>query len=197
MEVPTLRIHNEEDLLRAVKDDSWMMSILAAVRELQLPDSWVCAGFVRSKVWDMQHGFTQRTPLADVDVIYYDPDDIREEVEKTWESRLRKADPSVPWSVKNQARMHTVNGLVPYSSSTDGMSKFPETAAALGLAMDGYGELKLSAPHGVSDAIGMIVRASPHFKANRKLHPVYEERVAKKNWQAVWKQLQVLSVRED
>ncbi|CQR51802.1 nucleotidyltransferase family protein [Paenibacillus riograndensis] len=192
-----MRIHHELDLLRVVKEDRWMMNILAAVRDLHLPDSWVCAGFVRSKVWDVQHGFTERTPLGDVDVIYYDPDDIREEVEKSWEAQLRSTAPSVPWSVKNQARMHTVNGLAPYSSSTDGMSKFPETATALGLAMDEYGELRLAAPHGVSDALELTVRPSPHFRANSQLHPIYEARVAGKNWQAVWDQLQVLSVREN
>ncbi len=197
MEVLTLRIHHEEDLLRVVKEDGWMMNILAAVRDLHLPDSWVCAGFVRSKVWDVQHGYTERTPLGDVDVIYYDPGDIREEVEKSWEAQLRSVDPSVPWSVKNQARMHAVNGLAPYSSSTDGMSKFPETATALGLAMDEHGGLRLAAPHGVSDTLNMIVRPSPHFMANPQLHPIYEARVAKKNWRAVWTQLQVLSVLEN
>lgn len=69
-----MRIHNEEELLRTVAEDRWMMDILAAARTLELPDCWVCAGFVRSKVWDVQHGFTGRTPLGDVDVIYYDPD---------------------------------------------------------------------------------------------------------------------------
>lgn len=121
-----LRIHNEEDLLQAVKEDRWMIDILAAARELQLPDSWVCAGFVRSKVWDVQHGFAVRTPLADVDVIYYDPEDLREEV----------------------------------------------------------------------DVIQMIVRPSPHFSANPKLHHIYESRMAKKNWQRIWNQLQVLSIQD-
>ncbi len=191
-----LRIHHEEDLLQAVKEDHWMMDILAAVRELQLTDSWVCAGFVRSKVWDMQHNFAERTPLADVDVIYYDPDDTREEVEKVWEEKLRSIYSSIPWSVKNQARMHSVNSLPPYTSSTDGMSKFPETVTALGLAMDDHGELRLAAPHGVSDVIHMIVRPSPHFRANRELHPIYETRIAKKNWQQIWNQLQILPIQD-
>ncbi|QSF45458.1 nucleotidyltransferase family protein [Paenibacillus tianjinensis] len=187
-----MRIHNEEELLRAVAEDRWMMGILATARSLELPDCWVCAGFVRSKVWDIQHGFTTRTPLGDVDVIYYDPSDIREEVEKALEAWLREADPSVPWSVKNQARMHVVNDLEPYSSATDGMSKFPETATALGLALTGQGEVILSAPHGLSDVLGLIVRPSPLFNAHLRLHRIYEERVAKKNWQSVWNQLQVI-----
>ncbi|WP_054943199.1 nucleotidyltransferase family protein [Paenibacillus ihuae] len=191
-----MRIHNEEELLRLVAGDRWMMDILAAVSSLELSDCWVCAGFVRSKVWDVQHGFNDRTPLADVDVIYFDPEDTREEVEKAWEARLREIDPSVPWSVKNQARMHTVNNLAPYSSATDGMSKFPETATALGLALTGQGDILLSAPHGLRDVLDMVVRPSPLFSTTPRLKSIYEERVSKKNWQAVWNQLKILSVVE-
>ena len=131
-----------------------------------------------------------------MDVIYFDPEDTREEVEKVWEARLRELDPSVPWSVKNQARMHTVNNLAPYSSATDGMSKFPETATALGLALTGQGDILLSAPHGLRDVLDMVVRPSPLFSTTPRLQSIYEERVAKKNWQAVWNQLQIISVVE-
>ncbi|WP_342563959.1 nucleotidyltransferase family protein [Paenibacillus sp. FSL R7-0345] len=187
-----MRINNEQDLLQAVKEDPWMMDILAAVSTLGLPDCWVCAGFVRSKVWDLQHGFSSKTPLADVDVIYFDPDDLREETEKIREARLREIDSSVPWSVKNQARMHVINGLAPYTSSTDGMAHFPETATALGLALTPQDGLRLSAPHGIRDAIGLVVRPSPFFTATPQLQSVYEQRVAKKNWRAVWPLLQVV-----
>ncbi|WP_246188051.1 nucleotidyltransferase family protein [Paenibacillus tengchongensis] len=171
-----------------------MMEILAAAGALQLPDWWVCAGFVRAKVWDVQHGFSERTPLPDIDVIYFDPGDIREETEKRWEERLRAAAPSIPWSVKNQARMHTVNDVAPYTSSTDGMSKFPETATALGLSLDSSGQLVLAAPHGAKDCIEIRVSPTPVVLASRKMHPVYEMRVAKKNWPAIWPQLKVIPI---
>jgi hypothetical protein len=193
MEVCMLKIHNGEDIVRIVKADVWMMQILAAVRELGLPDSWVCAGFVRSKVWDVQHGFTDRTPLPDVDVIYYDSADITEETEKIYEERLGRIYPSAPWSVKNQARMHAVNDLPPYSSAVDGMSKFPETATALGLSLDAHGDVILAAPHGVHDVIHMVVRPTPHFRANPQIRHIYEKRIAAKNWQAVWPQLTLIS----
>ncbi|WP_203457180.1 nucleotidyltransferase family protein [Paenibacillus tepidiphilus] len=187
-----LRIHNEEDLLQAVREDEWMMAILTAAAKLQLPDWWICAGFVRSKVWDVQHGFAERTPLPDIDVIYFDPGNIREETEKHWEARLRAAAPAFPWSVKNQARMHTVNNVAPYTSSTDGMAHFPETATALGLSLDSEGQVMLAAPHGVKDCMELRISATPFFQASRELQPVYEARVAKKNWPAIWPLLQVI-----
>lgn len=63
----------KEDIIDVIREDSWMMEILRVARTLNLPDWWVCAGFVRSKIWDVLHGFSVRTPLQDVDVIYYDP----------------------------------------------------------------------------------------------------------------------------
>lgn len=187
-----MRIHTEADILRLVKEDAWMMGILQTARTLGLPDWWVCAGFVRSKIWDAQHGFTARTPLADIDVIYYDPADLREEAEKSREAQLKQQHPGIPWSVKNQARMHTVHNLPPYLSSTDGMSKFPETATALGLTLNEDGQVILAAPHGISDAIQLILRPTPYFAAHPQLLPVYEKRIAGKGWQSIWNGLRSL-----
>jgi hypothetical protein len=191
-----MKITNEQDILRLVNQDAWMMDILVSARSLQLPDWWVCAGFVRSKIWDVQHGFTGRTPLADIDVIYYDSSDLREDVEKSYEAVLRQQHPGIPWSVKNQARMHTVNGLPPYLSSTDGMSKFPETATALGLALNGDGQVILAAPHGVADAVNLVLRPSPYYAAHPHLLPVYEKRITSKNWQKTWSGLRSASAAE-
>ncbi|WNS41866.1 nucleotidyltransferase family protein [Paenibacillus sp. MMS20-IR301] len=186
------RIHNGADILRLVEEDAWMMGILETARTLQLPDWWVCAGFVRSKIWDVQHGFPERTPLADIDVIYYDPGDLREETEKCHEAELQKLHPGLPWSLKNQARMHTVNNLPPYSSAADGMSKFPETATALGLSLTAAGQLILAAPHGAADAIDLVLRPAPYFAARPQLLPVYEKRIRSKNWQRIWSGLRIL-----
>lgn len=76
-----MKINSEADIIQLVQDDPWMMDILENARSLQLPDWWVCAGFVRSKVWDMIHNFEKRTPLPDVDVIYFDNSNLHEDVE--------------------------------------------------------------------------------------------------------------------
>src|SRR5690606_967629 len=99
-----LRIENEQDIIQLVKDDAWMMDVLEAGKSLNLPDWWVCAGFVRSKIWDVLHGFANRTSIPDVDVIYFDKINTDEEVEKQLEEKLRSINPNIPWSVKNEAR---------------------------------------------------------------------------------------------
>ncbi|WP_018664699.1 nucleotidyltransferase family protein [Heyndrickxia acidiproducens] len=150
-----MTLKTERDIVKAVADDEWMMNLLHAVKNLQLPEWWICAGFVRSKIWDMQHGFSIRTPLPDVDVIYYDRTNVDEKKEKEIEKVLCQIVPNISWSAKNQARMHEKNGLKPYTSAVDGISKFTETATALGLKLDEQNHIVLAAPWGIGDAVNL------------------------------------------
>jgi hypothetical protein len=132
----SMKITNEQDIIQLVKKDPWMMDILQTAKQLNLPDWWVCAGFARSKIWDTLHGFEERTCIPDIDVIYFDAENTDELEEKKYEQQLFNMSPNVPWSVKNEARMHIINNMSPYSSSVDAISKFPETATALGLKLN-------------------------------------------------------------
>lgn len=189
-----MTIKNEEDIVRIIGEDSWMMELLKTVKTLHLPDWWICAGFVRSKIWDVLHGFTERTPLPDIDVIYYDAANIDELEEKMFEERLRNLIPGIPWSVKNQARMHVINNLQPYTSSFDGISKFPETVTALGVKLDDEDNIILAAPWGIDDAINLEVKPTPFFAETKERMKVYEKRVAKKAWDSIWIEVDVFHV---
>ena len=39
--------------------------------------------------------------------------------------------PDVPWSVKNQSRMHVGNGVPPYVDTADAVARWPEDATAV------------------------------------------------------------------
>lgn len=184
-------LNNKEDILKLIQEDVWMMDILRAAQTLHLPDWWVCAGFVRSKIWDTLHHVKDRTPLADVDVIYFDPERIDEQEEKRLEGKLRSLLPDVPWSVKNEARMHTVNGIPPYTSSVDAIAKFPETATALGVKLDDDQQLILAAPCGVSDVINMLIKPTAYFEENEERRIIYENRIVAKDWQSIWANITV------
>ncbi|WP_274365646.1 nucleotidyltransferase family protein [Paenibacillus thermotolerans] len=189
-----MNIETEAQILQLVKEDEWMMGILRTAGSLQLPDWWVCAGFVRAKIWDVLHGFAERTKLPDVDVIYFDPSNTEESAEKLLEAKLHGIHPGIPWSVKNEARMHKVNGLEPYMSSVDAISKFPETATALGLKLDVHDEPVLAAPCGIGDAIGLKVRPTPFFQETLERASIYEERIVKKNWKQIWDRITVIHI---
>ena len=187
-------LSSEEDIVRIIGEDADMMEILRAAKSLDLPDWWICAGFVRSKIWDTLHGFSEKSVLADVDVVYFDERHMDEVVEKKLEEELKSILPNVPWSVKNEARMHVVNNLPPYVSSVDAISKFPETATALGVKLDKEGNVVLTAPWGIKDVLHLEVKPTPHFIENKELAAIYEERIVKKNWQSVWKQVKVYPI---
>lgn len=187
-------INNEEDIISLIRADEWMMEILHTVKLLNLPDWWVCAGFVRSKIWDVLHRFTERTALSDVDVVFYDSNNINESNEKELENYLQKLKPGIPWSVKNQARMHLKNNLPPYTSSIDAVSKFPETCTALAVKLDQNDKVVLAAPWGIHDVINLDVRPSPYFLESKELLLTYGERIRKKNWQSNWRKLKVYYV---
>ncbi|MBR9661526.1 MULTISPECIES: nucleotidyltransferase family protein [Bacillus cereus group] len=181
-----MKIKTEKDIIRLIENDEWMMNVLQMAKSLELPDWWVCAGFVRSKIWDTLHDYEARTAMPDVDVIYYDSLHQDEIYEQSLETKLMNIDATIPWSVKNQARMHVVNNMPPYSSSVNAISKFPETATALGVTLDELNNVILTAPCGIEDVLSLQVRPTAHFlKSKERLH-MYKNRVIKKNWQSKW-----------
>jgi hypothetical protein len=189
------KMNKEQDIVMLIKEDLWMMNILRAVQCLNLPDCWVCAGFIRSKVWDYLHDFNNRTLLQDVDVVYFDKNlcDVNEET--NIEKELRDMIPDVPWSVKNQARMHLRNGDSPYTSSTEAISKFTETATAIGVSLDSQNELILTAPCGIDDLINLVVSPTPYIVNNAaKKAEIYENRLKTKKWEQHWHQLKFVHV---
>lgn len=182
---------SEQDIIKLIKEDMWMMDILKTAKTLQLPEWWICACFVRSKIWDKLHGFEERTRLEDIDVIYFDPTNLDESVEKKYEEILKDLKMNIPWSVKNEARMHLKNNIQPYQSCVDAISKFPETATALGVKINEDDEIILTAPCGIDDAINGIIRPSPNFLKSRGAIEIFEARILQKKWKQKWHMLQV------
>ncbi|MFC7686552.1 nucleotidyltransferase family protein [Ureibacillus sp. GCM10028918] len=185
------KLLNEKKILSIIREDPWMMEILQTAKTLDLPDWWICAGFVRSKIWDTLHGFSKRTPIPDVDVIYFDPSNLNELKEKQYEELLKSLYPNIPWSVKNEARMHIRNNSAPYKSATDAISKFPETATALGIKLDSYDTLLLTAPCGISDVVNMVVKPTPYILEDNERAAIYEKRISQKNWKATWEKIEI------
>jgi hypothetical protein len=184
-------LRKEEDVIRIIQEDDRMMEILRAAKSLNLPDWWICAGFVRSKIWDTLHGFSESTKTPDIDVIFFDNENIDESIEKNLEEKLKSLITNIPWSVKNEARMHVVNNIPPYSSSVDAISKFPETATALGVKLDEQESVILTAPCGIDDVINLESKPTPFFTETKERARIYEDRIIKKNWKSIWHKIKV------
>lgn len=165
-----------------------IMRDLRLVRSLGLPDWYIAAGYIRSAVWDELHGFEPRDRHDDIDVIYYDPSDCSEAVEKELEQALKQQTGNPKWSVKNQARMHIRNGDAPYESSADAMSLWPETATGVGVRLNDNDELYISTSYGLADLFNIVLRRSPRYE-NREY---YLQRMRTKQWHLSWPKLRVI-----
>jgi hypothetical protein len=171
--------------LRAIlSGDPLRWRILGLVRGLGLPDCWVAAGFVRNAVWDHLHGRRAGSLTGDVDVVWFSRALADASEDRSLEAELRSLDPTIGWSVKNQARMHRRNSDVPYSSTEDAMSHWPETATSVGVQLTEWGGLRIAAPFGLDDLFALVVRPTPGFADEKR--PMFLARVHDKDWLAAW-----------
>ncbi len=178
-----------QDLLQAIQSNTDLMKILIIIRNLGLKDSWLAAGSIRNFIWNLLSDKSPFDRETDVDVIFFDPDISYEET-VSLEKKLREDFPQYQWELKNQVYMHQHSPhTVPYTSSRDAMSKYPERCTAVGLRLNEDSTLELFAPYGLEDILNFQVHPTPHFLENEDRMKLYQTRLSKKNWQEKWKNL--------
>jgi hypothetical protein len=164
------------------------MPVFEVVRSLALPDWAVGAGFIRAAVWDELSGYTTASPVDDIDVLYFDPMERDPQRDLAIENQLREKQPTLPWSVRNQARMHVRNGDSPYGSTGDALRFWLETPTCVAVRLDTQGRLEILAPYGLQDLFSMSIRPTPRGY-ERKAE--YLSRVQQKRWHERWPNVRV------
>lgn len=178
---------HEQLLCDWIAADPLRMHALRLAAQLDLPDWCIGAGFVRNLAWDRLHRYATPTPLTDIDLIYFDPRvDARRDAE--CEAVLRAADASLPWSVRNQARMHEHNGDLPYRSTADAMRYWVEMETAVGVRLEHCGRLHIIAPFGLHSLFAL--QLTPNESRGRR--DAFLGRLRTKNWLTVWPQLRII-----
>jgi len=185
----------QEDLLRLVLARSPIVAtIVDRWPEIDLPDCWLVAGCLAQTVWNDAFGLPATHGISDIDLVYFDGEDLSAETEAGHAARLRTlfADLGLWIDVKNEARVHLWyaekfgNTLAPYVSTEDAITTFPTTATAVGVQPRADG-LHVFAPYGLSDLLGLIVR--PNKK--QITQAIYDAKV--KKWHARWPDLRVVA----
>lgn len=174
-----------------IKKDDQMMNVLRAAEVLNLPDWWIGAGFLRNKVWDYIEGNSSRSP-RDIDLVYFDANNTQPETDWAYDEKMAKDYPFAEWEIRNQARMHYVNNLDPFTSTADGIAHWVETATCVAVKLE-QGELKYLFCYGTDDLFGLVARPTPFF-TSKKMLPIFYSRIEKKQWQARWPNVKVMSV---
>ncbi|SDS44452.1 nucleotidyltransferase family protein [Actinoplanes derwentensis] len=175
-------------VVNVISSDPQAMRTLRAAARLGLPDWWIGAGFVRNRVWDAISGLPGR-PERDVDVAYFAPANPDPAEDVRFEAQAETLLPGVPWEIRNQARMHLHNGVDPYTSTRDAISRWPETATCIAVTLRND-SVHLMTCHGIADLVDMVVRPSPAFD-NPAGRAKVQSRVDAKGWTSRWPRLRL------
>lgn len=184
-----MTITSEEDIAKLIRADAWMMNVLRAAQQLDLPDWWIGAGFLRNKVWDaIASKVSQQS--RDVDLVYFNPADVTRETDHAYDERMKRDYPFAEWEIRNQARMHYVNSFQPFTSTADGISHWVETATCVAVRLSDD-KLQFLFCYGTDDLYGLVARPTPYFTKDELLERFYT-RVSEKHWQERWPRLRLL-----
>jgi hypothetical protein len=180
-------IDYEQELKSIISKEKWLMNLLILARGLVLPDQYIAAGAIRNLVWDVLHGFDKRTPLNDIDLVYFDSSDISPEKDLNVYEYISVLEPGVNWNIFNQARSHIKNKSRNQVYSTiEGISYWSETPTCVGARLENDDSLTICAPHGLTDLMELRVRPIPKPYQNLDL---YKKRIEEKKWDEIWPRL--------
>lgn len=180
-----------EALLRS---NEWFMEALRAARAVSPPDWYVGGGVLRTLVWDALHNHQEPTPLADVDLAFFDPDDLSAENEQCVEAALKAQCSAVPWEARNQAAVHLWYEekfgypVKPLTSTRDGITTWPETATAVAVQLNADDSLNIYAPCGLTDLLSLTLRRNPR----RVTREIFSQRLESKQIARRWSQVRVV-----
>jgi hypothetical protein len=183
----------EIQLQTVLRRNPLMARVLDGWGQIGLPDCWLVAGALAQTAWNDALGFPPTHGISDIDLVYFDAEDLSAEGETRHAARIRAlfSELGVWVDVKNEARVHlwyaTKFGeiIAPYVSTEDAITTFPTTATAVGVQPRANG-LRVFSPYGLSDLLGLIVR--PNKKQITR--PIYDAKV--KKWLARWPDLRVV-----
>ena len=160
---------HRDELEAIVRGSGSLMDMLAAARDLDLPDWLVFSGSVYQKVLNHLTGRPGDYGLKDYDLGYFDPD-------TSWEAEdrvIRRAAAELPppldslVEVRNQARVHLWfegrfgEPYAPLSRSAEALGRFVSPTFAVGVRLEADGRLTVEAPFGLEDLFSLRLRPNP------------------------------------
>ena len=128
-----------EALVSHVHAEPWLVNVLNVVAASGLPDAWVGAGILRDLVWGHRHDGFDPATVRDIDIAFFDPDDLSRRRDDTAQQHLRSM-ADLPWEATNQAAVHTwyaehfhEDPVPPLASVHEAVATWPETATCVAI----------------------------------------------------------------
>src|SRR5437868_12174468 len=97
----SLRMTDAERLEAIIRADAWLWRVLEAARAVDAPDWLVGGGVLRTRVWDALYQVETPTPIADVDMAFFDPADLSPDRDAAVPAALLRERPGIAWEATN------------------------------------------------------------------------------------------------
>lgn len=167
---------NEQNkiFIEIIKQNEDLINILDYLDELELPNFYIAAGSVFQTIWNYYDNKPLNYKIKDIDIIYYDSNNLSKEDEKELENKIINYFNTLNYEfdVHNEARMYLWKkenenkNINQYKNSEDAIEKWITTVQCVGITKE-KNEIKVYAPYGLSDIFGRTIRHIKH-KANSK-----------------------------
>jgi hypothetical protein len=184
----------EAQLRRIVAENEEFIAMLRAVRRVAPPDWCIGGGTIRALVWDSLHSRSGWQVPKDIDIPYFDSNDLSQDAERAYEAQLRELNPALPWDVSNQARVHLWYReyfgceVPPFSSIQEAVATWSEYAHCVSVRLAQDDHIDIVAPFGLEDLFSMTIRRNPA----RISRADYRARTESKRYAERWPRVTVI-----
>lgn len=156
-----------DKVIQIIKQNKDLMKVLDYIGELDLPNFYITSGSLYQTIWNYYDGKDLNYHIKDIDVVYYDSNNLSIEDEKSLELKIinhcKKMNINYNFDVHNEARMHLwkkeneYKNIDSYENSEDAICKWIATVQAIGITKTN-GNIKIYAPYGLSDIFSKTIR---------------------------------------
>ena len=158
-------------LISILKKNTELMDMLDYIDSLNIPNFYIAAGSIFQTVWNYYDGKPLNYGIKDIDVIYYNSDDLSVDTDLKYYEIIKKYSESKKYNyeidVSNEARMHIWKkekfgiDIEQYKSSEDAINKWIATVHAIGITKY-KNKIRIYAPYGLNDIFTRTIRPIKH-----------------------------------
>ncbi|MDP1749288.1 MAG: nucleotidyltransferase family protein, partial [Reyranella sp.] len=77
-------------LTSVLASSALLAPVLRRWPDIGLPNGWLAAGAVAQTIWNVAHRYKPEANIRDIDLVYFDADDLSAEAEAGNEARVRR-----------------------------------------------------------------------------------------------------------
>ena len=190
-------IYEQNDkFISILKQNKDLMIILDYIYKLKLPNFYIAAGSIFQTIWNYYDNKPLNFGIKDIDIIYYDSNNLSKEDEKELENKItnyfKALNLHYEFDIHNEARMHLWKkenenkNINQYKNSEDAIDQWIATVHSIGITKEND-NIKVYAPYGLSDIFSRTIRPIKH-KTNSK--ELYDKKV--ESWQNRFDNLNII-----